>query len=513
MGKEITTSSNDTPIKIEVFSKNNSSKINVEKDLTLYYSTLAKKWAISDSLVDNEDYSAKYYAKNIKQNVENIISDAKNEIDVEIFLAKEQVSLAEEQVELAKQQVSLAEIKGSEQVNLAKEQVDLAKEQVLLAETKGAEQVNLAKVQVDLAKEQVLLAEAKGAEQVNLAKAQVNLAVEAVEEVQELADSINGNFANVNLSNIDEAGENVIKNLAKEVSNGLPIGSIIPIFCSNTYVPEGLLPCDGVEYAKTQFSSFWTDWLVGGRLNTCTYEEYASDISTYGECLKFGLDIVNNKFKVPTKKDVSINDISITGSAPVKTNQIAFGNNAGALAVPANNSATTYYVSSQDGSGNVFVKNNTGSSVRWYADLEGKVVLKEIQLRYFVVVATGSINQSEMDWSEWASSLQGKLNLDHSNDTKPYIVETYANETSWYRIWSDNWCEQGGIIQVANIFTIELLKAYKDMNYIGFVTGRYSSAANYSYNCHFYPITNNSATIYIGSSSQNICQWKCVGYV
>lgn len=30
----------------------------------------------------------------------------------------------------------------------------------------------------------------------------------------------------------------------------------------------------------------------------------------------------------------------------------------------------------------------------------------------------------------------------------PLIVETYSNGTSWYRVWSDGWCEQGGKLVV-----------------------------------------------------------------
>ena len=32
----------------------------------------------------------------------------------------------------------------------------------------------------------------------------------------------------------------------------------------------------------------------------------------------------------------------------------------------------------------------------------------------------------------------------------PRIVETYVNGTSWYRVWSDGWCEQGGRFQSAD---------------------------------------------------------------
>ena len=44
-----------------------------------------------------------------------------------------------------------------------------------------------------------------------------------------------------------------------------------------------------------------------------------------------------------------------------------------------------------------------------------KVQGDNVRMRYFVVVATGSVNESQMNWSEWASSLQGKANTDLNN--------------------------------------------------------------------------------------------------
>ncbi|WP_086240363.1 hypothetical protein [Campylobacter devanensis] len=47
---------------------------------------------------------------------------------------------------------------------------------------------------------------------------------------------------------------------------------------------------------------------------------------------------------------------------------------------------------------------------------------------------------------------------------KAYITETYSNGASWYRVWSDKWCEQGGTVNTANA-TITFLKTFNDINY------------------------------------------------
>ena len=169
-------------------------------------------------------------------------------------------------------------------------------------------------------------------------------------------------------------------------------------------------------------------------LNTCTYSEYASDISTYGQCGKFAVDFVNNKFKVPTIKD-----------------------------------------------------------------------------GYFVVVASGSVNESQMNWSEWASNAQNKLNKDHSNDEFPYIIEV-SDKTlmpSWYRIYSDGWCEQGGLtstIGKKGSSTISLLKQYTDTNY-NVVYGELSGT-NKDDNITIKNLTVDSFQIYVGDAGSNDGTWK-----
>ena len=49
----------------------------------------------------------------------------------------------------------------------------------------------------------------------------------------------------------------------------------------------------------------------------------------------------------------------------------------------------------------------------------------------------------------------------------PYITETYQNGNSWYRIWSDGWIEQGGktTIPTASGTTINFLKSFSNTNY------------------------------------------------
>lgn len=274
--------------------------------------------------------------------------------------------------------------------------------------------------------------------------------------------------------------------IEKKDNSGMPIGMIFPMLCSSSYVPDGALPLDGAEYTKALFPNFYTNFLVAGLLNTCTYDEYASDITTYGQCGKFALDTENEKFKVPTIKDGSYLTQALSDTELGKVYNESLPNIQGGI-----DGFITANYGSLSGTAVTFTGALTGTSTRAGTISGGsnhfqgisnlsldankssstyqngaKVQGDNVRVRYFVQVANGQINQSDMDWSAFASALQGKLNKDHSNDEKPYIMETYVNGTSGYRLYSDGWCEQWGRISNNYQGTVTFIKPYKDTNYV-----------------------------------------------
>ena len=71
------------------------------------------------------------------------------------------------------------------------------------------------------------------------------------------------------------------------------------------------------------------------------------------------------------------------------------------------------------------------------------------------------------------------------NTETPHVVETYQNGNSWYRVYSDGWCEQGGletslVTTHPDGITTYFLKPFKGANYSLQVTmhSTYTSAVS-----------------------------------
>lgn len=213
-------------------------------------------------------------------------------------------------------------------------------------------------------------------------------------------------------------------------SGGLVIGQIISMNCTTDYVPEGCLPCNGSEYSKAQFNDLWNNYLTANLLSTCTYAEYEADLTTYGQCAKFAIDTDNETFKVPKIKDGAVVQQAmtdaelgkaynaglpnITGSYEgIRTGNSGNPNASGALKMLSDSVSVL-----GSGSGNANRIQTLGLDASNSNSIYGKsstVQMNAVALRYFVVVANGQINESMMDWSAWASSINGKLNADLTN--------------------------------------------------------------------------------------------------
>lgn len=117
--------------------------------------------------------------------------------------------------------------------------------------------------------------------------------------------------------------------------------------------------------------------------------------------------------------------------------------------------------------------------------------------------------------------------LSNLNDDKPqywdgtngypmvYLKESWVSGASWYRLYSDNWLEQGGRFQsndTANT-TVTFAKAFTDTNYTPIVGQMYGSSGDATYwNWAIYTISNTSMIIHNATNGAgNYCIWYAAG--
>ena len=242
-------------------------------------------------------------------------------------------------------------------------------------------------------------------------------------------------------------------------SGALVVGQILEVVGTADYTPEGCLLADGAEYTKAQFPDLWENFLTGTpKLQTCTYTEYANQIAEYGFCNKFAVDTTNETFKVPTRNKYRklvkkiVNGTTwanlyddgwceqggyLTADTSGAVQAVALpiemsGNNYQTLKTlsrcattpngfnwgyfsdkastdPSNTSATAY-----------FSVPSTSYCIGAWWQVNGYATIPDSTAnitREFVVVANGTLNQEQMDWSAWASSLAGRATTDMNNIT------------------------------------------------------------------------------------------------
>lgn len=216
-------------------------------------------------------------------------------------------------------------------------------------------------------------------------------------------------------------------------SNGVP-GQLSPFF--RTDAPTGWLRCDGTQYTKSSFPDFWDDYLTQNKMPTCSYAEYATEISdNNGNCGKFAVDLVNLTFKVPTiQGQVFISQALVSGDIG-KFNAESLPNIKGTARLQG---ADVTQISGcfksadggtggQDGGGPnrvLLFDANKYSSV--YQD-NAINQPNNIQFPIFVCVANKQVPVSEAQYNGFISNLTQKVDLDGSNATFNNLSTTAKN--------------------------------------------------------------------------------------
>ena len=105
--------------------------------------------------------------------------------------------------------------------------------------------------------------------------------------------------------------------------------------------------------------------------------------------------------------------------------------------------------------------------------------------------------------------------VDYSEfNSTPHIIDTYRNGNSWYRVWSDGWCEQGGAVNTSatggQSYQVTLLKPYNNNLYNATTAFNIMATASVvRYNTYFILQTGlNNISYYTGD-----VYWSTAGYI
>lgn len=334
-------------------------------------------------------------------------------------------------------------------------------------------------------------------------------------------------------------GTNLISGVATPVEGARNIGQIvqstIPLSDAGLHLLDGSLISGSGSYAD--FVSYIASIYDANANYFCSEADWQTSVSTYGACDKYVYDSVNNTVRIPKRStehgkliksyfsgsnwyriyedgwcEQGGFDSSGNGLKTINLNKNFLDTNYEVLCSSENasNASATSWTNKTTTNFKVYKSN---SNCNWQAC--GYIDISDYQyspIYEYLVIATSTKTDIEVDIDEIATDLNGKADVDLTNCTKPHIVDTYENGTSWYRIYSDGWCKQGGINNnnSTNERTQALLINYKDTNYSIQVCynsdGSLSNGAIDAYNKAVNSFKLKSW------SSDSIC-WEAKGYI
>lgn len=244
------------------------------------------------------------------------------------------------------------------------------------------------------------------------------------------------------------------------------MGQIISVLAADTYIPNGCLPTNGSDYTRDQFAAFFDNYLITGKLMTCTYTEYAAQVALTGNCAKFALDSTNQKFKVPLLKDgdsiTQANSSTELGKSykaglPDIQGYVGVSVNSGTGAV--SNLGDVGLRDYPSGTSPCYSKQFKASSYNNIYGSSSSVTDEQIRLRHFVVVATIQSNAAIFDWARYITIMNSKANTDLSNisDTAIASIKNYAKASETTLLGT---CTAAGSWVINNVKPNVPLKVY-----------------------------------------------------
>lgn len=310
---------------------------------------------------------------------------------------------------------------------------------------------------------------------------------------------------------------------------GQTIFSLDPLFEDTLHLADGTLLLVGGIYDQF-IADYISKLYTTNSERFCTEDEWQESVLKYGVCGKY---VYNEGVSVRLPKLGNYLYSNIANTAPVVGNGMTLGlyNDSGNYGLTQGGSYANTISMCVDAYGkpvststnNNPAQNRNSLGVTTDSEKSGIIAdlsgLKVIEGYYYIVVGGGTKTDIEVNLDNIATDLSNKVDIDLANCTRPYVIETYQNGASWYRIWSDGWCEQGGRtgeINNVSTATINLLQPYKDGNYQVQMTGCLGGATMRSIIGTVQEFNTDSFVMYYTNtqdSKTGVLQWEAKGYI
>ena len=274
-------------------------------------------------------------------------------------------------------------------------------------------------------------------------------------------------------------------------------GVSIPTSSGSTWQSEILQITSNTVSTQTKYfvrlyftgSAYKFDYSLDGVTWTNLYQ-YSSTTAVYNanERIAVGTDIWNDGFSyIPFKGQADLSKFLITINGNQEFVATTTKTEVGSIEVP-------------------YTLSKTGSKIVDIAH-RGRVIdlyEQEGQAKYY------TIDESNKNFTLPMGDIYGMIG-DKAEDVpqKAYVKETYVNGYSWYRVWSDGWCEQGGQTLATTSATVTLLKEYKNTSYNVQLT-----CVNKSYGDQNWTCSSKSTNSFTYSNSETFAvDWLAHGYI
>ena len=325
----------------------------------------------------------------------------------------------------------------------------------------------------------------------------------------------------------DETAGGASRNIGEIVASTLPL------------TDAGLHLLDGALISGSGIYADFVNYIAGLDSTAnyfCTETEWQQSVTDYGVCGKFVYDSINNTVRLPKITGIiegttdvnALGDLveaglpNITGDVGGTTGIGHVSNVSYGLSVHNTNTSGAFYANSncsytatkqsEQGTNGKSLGFNASLSSSIYGN-SSTVQPQTIRAFYYIVVATSTKADIQVDIDEIVTDLNGKVDRSDLEEVQ-CVVETYQNGTSWYRVYSDGWCEQGGVATGAQI-TVSLLKPYKDTTYYAsWILLDNTSTSNLTFQYQSVRSRTTSTFVISASASTSFTtMWEAKGYI